>query len=364
MPQVVTLGDINVDISASIPRYPSPGGDGLAERAEVHSGGSAANTATVLARFGLDVSIIGRVGRDAFAEQALACLAEAGVDLSSVQRDDELITGIMFIPVTPDGERTMFGYRGANSRLDPALLDEGYIAQADVFHLSGYALLAEPQRSAVRRAVEMAHQAGVVISLDAGLEAAAKATEEVRALLPLVDLIFPNQAEAEHLTGSSDVKGAARALSEYGVKTVALKLGAQGCVVHCSARSPDRRRVHCSARSPDRRREIFSVPAFAVEVQDTTGAGDSFDAGFILGWLWGLSARESAILANALGALAASAVGAGDALPGPEQARALLQGGLSDPAWQGWAGEIGRVLDYLDCMAPYSHRNLAGVPVC
>jgi ribokinase len=335
MPQVVTLGDINVDIIASIPRYPAPGGDGLAERAEVHSGGSAANTATVLARFGVDVSIIGRVGRDPFAEQALARLAEAGVDLSCVQRDDEVITGLMFIPVTPDGERTLFGYRGANSRLDPALLDEGYIAQADVFHLSGYALLAEPQRSAVRQAVEMAYQAGVVISLDAGLEAAAKASEEVRALLPLVDLIFPNQAEAEHLTGSSDVKEAARALSGYGVKTVALKLGGQGCV------------VHCSARSPDRRRGIFSVPAFPVEVQDTTGAGDSFDAGFILGWLWGLGARQSAILANALGALAASVVGAGDALPGPEKTRVLLQGCLSDPAWHDWAGEIGRILDHL-----------------
>jgi ribokinase len=207
MPQVVTLGDITVDIIAFIPRYPAPGGDGLAERMEVHGGGSAANTATVLARFGVDVSIIGRVGRDSFAEQALAPLAEAGVDLSCVQRDDEVITGIMFIPVTPDGERTLFGYRGANPRLDPALLDEECIAQADVFHLSGYALLAEPQRSAARRAVEMAHRAGVAISLDAGLEAAAKATEEVRALLPLVDLIFPNQAEAEHLTGSSDVKG-------------------------------------------------------------------------------------------------------------------------------------------------------------
>jgi ribokinase len=335
MPQVVTLGDINVDVIASILRYPSPGGDGLAERAEIHSGGSAANTATVLARFGVEVGIIGRVGRDALAEQALAPLAEAGVDLSCVQRDDEVITGIMFIPVTPDGERTMFGYRGANFRLDPALLDEGYIAQADVFHLSGYALLAEPQRSAVRRAVEMAHQAGVIISLDAGLEAAAKATEEVKALLPLVDLIFPNQAEAEHLTGSSDVKGAARALSEYGVKAVALKLGAQGCV------------VHCSARSPDRRREIFSVPAFAVEVQDTTGAGDSFDAGFILGQLWGLGARESAILANALGALAASTVGAGDALLGPEKAWALLQGCLSDPGWRDWEGEISRILKRL-----------------
>ncbi len=328
MPQVVTLGDITVDIIASIPRYPAPGGDGLAERMEVHGGGSAANTATVLARFGVEVGIIGRVGRDAFAEQALAPLAEAGVDLSCIQRDEKVITGMMFIPVTPDGERTMFGYRGANPRLDPALLDEGYIAQADVFHLSGYALLTEPQRSAARQAVEMAHRAGVTISLDVGLEAAARATEEVKALLPLVDLIFPNQAEAEHLTGSSDVREAVKALLAYGIETVALKLGERGCTVGSEG-------------------EIFSVPAFAVEVQDTTGAGDSFDAGFILGRLWGLGVRESAILANALGALAASAVGAGEASVRPEKARALLQGCLSDPAWQDWAGEIGRVLDHL-----------------
>ena len=328
MPKVVTLGDINVDIIASILSYPAPGGDGLAERVEVHSGGSAANTATVLANSGVDVGIIGRVGRDAFAEQALARLAEAGVDLSCIQRDDEFVTGMMFIPVTPDGERTMFGCRGANPRLESALLDEGYIVQADVFHLSGYALLAEPQRSAAQEAVEMAHRAGVAISLDVGLEAAAKATEQVKALLPLVDLIFPNQAEAEHLTGHGDVKEAVKALSRYGIETVALKLGERGCTVGSGG-------------------EIFSAPTFAVEVQDTTGAGDSFDAGFILGWLWGLSARESAILANALGALAASAVGAGDTWVRPEEAQALLQGCLSDPAWQDWKAEVDRVLDYL-----------------
>jgi ribokinase len=330
MPQAVALGDINVDIIASVSCYPSPGGDGLAEWVEVQSGGSAANTATVLANFGVNVGIIGRVGRDVFAAQALASLTGAGVDLSCIQLDDEVATGMMFIPVTPDGERTMFGYRGANPRLDPGLLNEGYIAQADVFHLSGYALLAEPQGSAARRAVEMAHRAGVAVSLDVGLEAASRATEEVKTLLPLVDLIFPGRTEAEHLTGHGDVREAVRALLEYGTETVALKLGRQGCTVGSEG-------------------EIFSVPTFDVEVQDTTGAGDSFDAGFILGRLWALDPRESAILANALGALAASAVGAGDALPGPEKTRALLQGCLSDPGWQDWIGEIGRILDHLGC---------------
>ena len=148
--------------------------------------------------------------------------------------------------------------------------------------------------------------------------------------LGLVDFIFPNQAEAGHLTGHGDVKEAVKALSRYGIETVALKLGERGCTVGSGG-------------------EIFSAPTFAVEVQDTTGAGDSFDAGFILGWLWGLSARESAILANALGALAASAIGAGDAWVEPEKARALLQEHLSDPGWQDWTGEIGGVLDHLGC---------------
>jgi 2-dehydro-3-deoxygluconokinase len=146
--------------------------------------------------------------------------------------------------------------------------------------------------------------------------------------LPLVDLIFPNQAEAEHLTGSNDIREAARTLLRYGIETVALKSGKRGCTVGSVG-------------------GIFSAPTFAVEVQDTTGAGDSFDAGFILGRLWGLGARQSALLANALGALAASAVGAGDALPGKEKARALLQRCLSDPGWQDWTGEIGRILSYL-----------------
>jgi len=325
MPQVVTLGDINIDLIAFLPRYPAPGGDGLVERMEVHSGGSAANTAIVLARFGVDVGIIGRVGRDPFARQALARLSEAGVDLSCIQRDDS-ITGLVFIAVTPNGERTMFSSRGANSRLDVARLDEGYIAQADVFHLSGYALLAEPQRRAAWRALEVAHQAGVAISLDVGVEAA-KVIEEVKALLPLVNLIFLNQAAAEHLTNSNGEK-AVRALLGHGVETVALKLGERGCLVGNAG-------------------EIFPVPTFAVEVRDTTGAGDSFDAGFILGRLWGLGLRESAILANALGALAASTAGAGDSLPGPERVQALLQRSMADPLWQDWRGEMGRVLRHL-----------------
>jgi len=80
MPQVVTIGDINIDVIAHVPGYPQKGGEGLAEQGHIYCGGSAANTAIVLGRFGVDVGMIGRVGEDVLALLALAGLAEAGVD--------------------------------------------------------------------------------------------------------------------------------------------------------------------------------------------------------------------------------------------------------------------------------------------
>ena len=358
MPQVVALGDINVDVIAHIPRYPSPGGDGLAERISVHGGGSAANTAIVLARLGLDVGLIGRMGEDPLAEWALEELREAGVDLSAIQRDPEAMTGLMFIAVTHDGERTMFGYRGANARTDPDLLDEAYITGARLLHLSGYALLEAPQREAALRALEVARGAGSIISLDVGLEAATKLAGEIKSLSSRLDLVFSTLIEARRLTGcgdkwsrlrgeisptrqrvlsapkhwrdhlSEDAEGAVGQLLGWGVGAVALKLGAQGCLVGT-------------------RDEVFAVPAFAVKVKDTTGAGDAFDAGFIFGRLKGLGWRESALLANALGALAAAVEGAGGSLPGREDARAFLRERLGDPSWQAWQRELCRLLDFL-----------------
>jgi len=328
MPQVVALGDINVDVIAHIPRYPPQGGDGLAERMSVHSGGSAANTAIALARLGLDVGLIGRVGEDPLAEWALEELTEAGVDLSAVQRDPEAMTGLMFIAVTPDGERTMFGYRGANARTDPDLLDEAYIAGAHLLHLSSYALLEAPQREAALRALEMAHRAGLKVTLDVGLEAATKLAGEIRNLASQVDLIFLTLAEAERLTERRDAEGAVERLLSWGVEAAALKLGGRGCLVGTGD-------------------EVFAAPAFAVEVKDTTGAGDAFDAGFLFGRLRGLGWRESALLANALGALAAAVEGAGGSLPSRGEMHSFLREHVRDPSWQARRRELRCLSDSL-----------------
>ena len=328
MPQVVTIGDINIDVIAHVPDYPQKGGEGLAEQGHVYCGGSAANTAVALARFGVDVGIIGRVGEDVLALLALAALAEAGVDGRCIQRDPQNMTGIMLIAVTPDGDRTMFGCRGANVRTDPALLDEGYITQARFFHLSGYSLLQVPQREAALRALEVARGAGLMVTADLGLEAVMRVTDRVKAILPQVDILFPNQAEAEYLTGRRDIEGTIEALLDYGVGVVALKLGKRGCAIG-------------SAEG------VFAVPGFAVPTVDTTGAGDSFDAGLILGRLEGWGWRESALLADALGALTASVEGAGTSLAERGEVRAFLEAHLDQPAWQDWQQELRFLIDFL-----------------
>jgi ribokinase len=328
MPQVVTLGDINIDVISHIHHYPQKGGEGLAEQGHIYCGGSAANTAIVLGRFGVDVGIIGRVGEDVLAPLALAALAKAGVDGRCIQRDPQAITGIIIVAVTPDGERTMFGCRGANVRTDPALLDEDYIAQARIFHLSGYSLLASPQRDAALRALKVARQANVTVTADLGLEAVMRVAEQAKAILPQVNILFPSQPEAEYLTGRRDIKEAIKALLEYGIEVVALKLGKRGCAIGTNE-------------------GIFLVPGFAVPTVDTTGAGDSFDAGIILGRLEGWGWRESALLADALGALTATVEGAGTSLMEREEVCAFLEAHLDQPAWQDWQEELRFLIEYL-----------------
>ena len=328
MPDVVTLGDINVDVLARVPVYPPPGGDSLAQAVDVRAGGSAANTAVVLSKFGLEVSIFARVGEDILADYALSDLREAGVDLSLVQRDAEAMTGLIFAAVTPDGERTFFSCRGANARATLRAGDERSIQGARLLHVSGYALVGDPQREAALSAMEAAHKSGVPVSLDLGAEVTTLERRDIVKIFPEVSMVLLNQAVARWLTGKDGTTDSVDALQSMGPKVVALKLRDQGCLMG-------------SAEG------VYPVPAFQVDPVDDTGAGDSFDAGLILGRVAGLSLRESALLANALGALATTVTGAGSALPGPQEALAFLEEHQCLDEWTGWSAELGRLRDYL-----------------
>jgi ribokinase len=290
MAEVVVLGDVNVDVIAHFAGFPTPGRDAFATSIELHCGGSAANMAMAMARLAIETLLVARVGADPWARTAIDSLVAAGVGLSALQHDPRAMTGLMYVIVLPDGERTILAHRGANALTDPNSLPLEALRVAKVLHLSGYALLAEPQRSAMLLALKVARQEGAMVALDPGMSGHA-AVELMGDLLPDVDILFPNLAEARRLTGRSLAEDCARALLDAGVGMVALKLGKAGCLV-CS-----KDRCH-------------RIPGFVIEVRDTTGAGDGFDAGFIAGLLRGLDLIGAALLGNAMGAVIAASVGA------------------------------------------------------
>ena len=309
MPQVVVLGDINIDVILPVSAYPQTGGEIVSQGGLTSLGGSAANTAVVLAKLGLATRLLGRVGQDAWGEIALGELRVAGVELDHVQRDAQAPTGMIFTPVTPDGERTMFGQRGANMSTDPAEMRPNLLAGAQLLHLSGYAFLAEPQRQAGIRAVELARRQGLALSLDTALLPALAVPEQIKALLPGLAICVLGLEEARALTGSQAPGECAQALLQAGVGQVGLKLGREGCLLAEAG-------------------GLWEIPAFPAQVVDTTGAGDAFSAGLIYARLHSLSPPAAGLLANALGGLAAHNLGAGLALPGKSEAMDFLQTSL------------------------------------
>lgn len=332
MLDVVALGDVNVDVIAHFKDFPVKGDDALATFTEIHCGGSAANTAMALARMGLRTSLVARVGPDSWALKVYGCLDEAGVSPAGLQRDPAAMTGLMYVVVTPDGERTILGHRGANVYTDPNQIEEGELATARLFHLSGYALLDDPQRSAALRALETACRHGLKVTLDPGMAVPRKALEEMRALLPTVNVLMPSLAEAQQLTGETEPDACAQSLLQAGVEVVALKLGGQGCLMATD-------------------RGLLQVPGFAVETRDSTGAGDNFDAGLIAGFLGGLGWHSAAILGNAMGAMAAARIGAGTAGPKAREVVALLKARHPGMGQRDAVEAIGQVIDFVADLA-------------
>jgi ribokinase len=285
-----------------------------------------------LARMGIETSLIARVGPDSWALKALHSLNEAGVLPTSLQRDPAAMTGLMYVVVTPDGERTILGHRGANVFTDPNQIREQELLGAILFHLSGYALLADPQRSAALLALEMACRHGLTITLDPGMSVPRAALDEMQALLPTVDIFLPSLSEAQQLTALTVPEDCALALLDRGVQVVAIKLGKRGCLVGSDG-------------------QLSRIPGFAVEARDTTGAGDSFDAGVIAGFLGGLDWIGAAVLGNAMGALAAAQVGAATVFPKARDVLALLGDHYHEPTHHRCLEGIRQVIDYVTALA-------------
>lgn len=304
--KILLVGDINVDSFWPVAQFPIPGRDGLVDAVKFEIGGSVLNTAIILDRLGLRTRLLASLGEDEWKEKALSELAETGIDLDYVQTGTHSTTGLNFIIVTPDGERTMFTYRGANKELKPDMVHQEVFQDIGVMHVSGYALLDSPQRDAIWRAVEMAKERNIPISLDSGLEPVLKQPKDFLRLLDMLTICVSGLEEIAFLLGSASADEAVDQLLSRGIELAAIKMGGKGSLV---------------AGQADR----FYVSGFSVQTVDSTGAGDSFSAGLLYGWLTGLDLAISATLASALGALATTVYGAGLSLPAKDNILQFLK---------------------------------------
>jgi ribokinase len=304
--EIVVFGDVNVDVIARVESWPRPGEECLAEGVELHCGGVGANCALALRRWGVSARLVACVGRDAFGEFALGKLDENGVDVRDVQRTSGALTGLLYINVTPDGQRTFFGSRGANRQAEPRATKSLPWKGASAACLMGYSFLDRGPERVARRILDGVHDRGGWVALDVGMEPSQKIPGKILRLTKRVDLLLVSSQEAAALTGGRDARSSFHRLQEAGAREVVMKLGKLGCLIA----------EHGVVRH---------VPAFAVRAVDSTGAGDAFTAAFLQARLRRWPVAEAALAANAAGAVAAGVVGAGEAAPGKREIARLLR---------------------------------------
>ncbi len=313
-PSVFVLGDITIDILARIEAFAGLGQDCLSSGLELHCGGVGANTAIALAKWSPRVRLLGRIGRDCFGDLALRFLRAEQVDISRVQRDKHAMTGLMFIVVRADGQRTIFGSRGANARFTAPARGKRSLGQIHGAHLVGYSFLSASAGEAAEQLLEETRRRGGWVSLDVGMAPSRQIPEKILQVVEKVDILFANLDEAIALTGKHDQVEAFGALQATGVREVLMKLGSQGCLFSEEG-------------------GLREAPSFSVAAIDTTGAGDAFVAAFLWARLHDWPRPDAALLANAAGAAAASVVGAGEAMPSPLQIADLLRASRLDDRW-------------------------------
>lgn len=303
-PDVVCVGILVADaIARPVDRLPEPGTLALVEEITLRGGGCALNTSTVLRRLGVEVTLCGKVGADAFGDFLTRLVEERELGAGDLLVDPEAPTSATVVLVDGVGERTFLHVPGTNGRLRADELDPEIVYSGRALHLAGALVMPALDGEPAAALLAEARARGLLTSMDTVFDPRGR-WELVRPALPHLDVITPSLAEGRAITGEEEPAAVAASLRESGVGTIALTMGERGAYVS----GPDFTGL---------------VAGFAVEAVDGTGSGDAFVAGLLYGLLDGWPLERAARLANAVGALAVTAVGASEGVRGLEEALAL-----------------------------------------
>jgi sugar/nucleoside kinase (ribokinase family) len=297
---IVALGDCDVDLYVQVERLPSHDEKVPGDYIGIYGGGVAANFACAAARLGMKTGLISTIGDDSFGETALRSLDEYSVNTEGVSIVEGAPTYFSMVALDRTGEKALIIVRTDVFFPRWEYIPLAYLKGARLLHIAPFDL------AVAARAAEHAAGAGVVVSVD--LEPGMVGAGGLDAVIPLLKhtrLLFPNEQCIEALFGHTHVEKGAAQLLDCGPQVVVVTRGAQGAFVLTSDGS-------------------FSMPAYKVEVRDTTGAGDCFNAAFVSSWLLGEPLPQCARFAAAAAALSITGVGSRGKLPARDEVQLFL----------------------------------------
>jgi fructokinase len=315
MADVICLGELLIDFVPTV----TPTSLVDAPAFKKAPGGAPANVAVGLARLGVSSAFMGKVGDDPFGHFLADTLAAAGVDVGCLLFTAEARTALAFVSLRPDGDREFMFYRhpSADMLFRPEEVDVAALGAARALHYGSISMISEPSRSATLHAIDVARQAGCLISCDPNLRLplwpdAASAREGMLHALSKAQVVKISDSELKFLTGSDDPSAARARLWGKDTELIVITGGPEGC-------------LYLTAGGEGH------VPAFSVDAIDTTGAGDGFVAGILQGLVRDrgivrdeVRLRTLCRFANAVAAIATTERGAIPAMPTPDQVHRLL----------------------------------------
>lgn len=291
---VYVYGDINVDlVIPGVEHLPLPGQEDVVETMNTYVGGGAAIFTLGIGKLGLNPVFQGTIGDDCYGKFILDEFRDKNVDTTLLGISSTNKTGIS-ISFTNEADRSFLTYRGTNDEIDLSKVDVEKVKEARHIHLTSY-MGRKNHEQYLELLKEIKASRTTTVSFDVGWDDAGEWYQGIYELYPYIDILFMNETEAIHYSRKKEVIDA---IKDFGktCKLVVAKLGKKGSIAVKDG-------------------HIYEAASYSVEAIDTTGAGDSFNAGFVYGFLKGKSIEEALKYGNACGGLSVTALGGNTGFP-------------------------------------------------
>jgi len=298
MSRVLCVGQLAADILVRpVDRLDFASDTRRVEPIRLSNGGDGLNVAIGLRRLGFEVGFAGLVGEDQWGDFLASVIERERIDGRGLKRTGEAGTCTVLVAINSQGERTFFYYGGANDLFSLREVDPTLVSEAQAVYVGGTYLLPRFDGEGAAELLRGARARGKLTAMDVTWDVEGRWLPVIAPCLPHLSWFLPSTKEAARITGLGEPGDMAAFLRDRGVDNVVIKLGERGCYVLPEGRAG------------------FVAPAFPVRAVDTTGAGDSFVAGFLAGLLRGWEPERSARLACAVAALNIQKVGATAGMP-------------------------------------------------